>query len=138
MSWSTGSEEEECGNLVGNFVAMAVGRAAKHLLRNGSKQLALRSGGGPSVLRPARGKTEKKREPAYPVKVPQSREYFDTPNLKVAVGMVAAIVLAKLTMMVCMLYTLPSSRFCYGGIALHCNIADPGVVVLTNWGFFLC
>ena len=109
---------------------MAVGRAAKHLLRNGSKQLALRSGGGPSVLRPARGKTEKKREPAYPVKVPQSREYFDTPNLKVAVGMVAAIVLAKLTMMVCMLYTLLLLAFVM--VELHCNIAHPGVVVLTN------
>ena len=117
-------------------MAMAVGRAAKHLLRNGSKQLALRNGEGPISLRPARAKKEKKREPSYPVKVPQSREYFDTPNLKVAVGMVAGIVLAKLTMMVCMLCTLLFLAFVM--VELHCNIADPGLVVIANWVLLLC
>lgn len=112
---------------------MAVGRAAKHLLRNGSKQLALRSGEGPSVLRSARAKTEaKKKQPPHPVKVSESREYYDTPKLKVAVGMVAGIVLAKLTMMVCMPYTLLVPRLCYG--ELHRKIADPGFHGLEKLG----
>jgi hypothetical protein len=50
--------------------------------------------------------------------------------------MVAAIVLAKLTMMVCILYTLLLLACVM--VELHSNIADPGPVVLANWGFLLC
>ncbi|KAG0600532.1 hypothetical protein M758_11G041700 [Ceratodon purpureus] len=48
------------------------------------------------LLRPVRMKPE---EPPLPVKAPQGQGIWDTPNIKAAVGMALAVVLAKLTMM---------------------------------------
>ncbi|XP_024360636.1 uncharacterized protein [Physcomitrium patens] len=75
---------------------MAIVRAGRHLLARATGKQANASGRPVRMIRPVRLKRE---EPPLPVQAPFTQEIFDTPNIKMAVGMVLAVVLAKLTMM---------------------------------------
>ena len=84
-----------CGRCL-RVLDMAIARASR-LARAAGKQVTV-TGRPVRLIRPVRMKPE---EPPLPVKAPQGQGIWDTPNIKAAVGMALAIVLAKLTMMVC-------------------------------------
>jgi len=73
---------------------MAIARA----LRAAGKQMTP-TGRPVRLIRPVRKKSRAEKDPALPVRAPQGQEIWDTPNIKMAVGMAVAVVLAKLTMM---------------------------------------
>jgi len=73
---------------------MAIARA----LRAAGKQMTA-TGRPVRLIRPVRKKSRAEKDPALPVRAPQGQEIWDTPNIKMAVGMAVAVVLAKLTMM---------------------------------------
>lgn len=74
---------------------MAIARA----IRAAGKQVSSVTGRPVRLTRPVRIKPVE-RDPPLKVKVSQGAKFYDTPNIKVAVGMAIAVVLAKLTMMV--------------------------------------
>jgi hypothetical protein len=69
---------------------------ASRLVRAAGKQVAA-TGRPVRLIRPTRMKPEEK---PLPVRAPEGQGTWDTPNIKAAVGMALAVVLAKLTMMV--------------------------------------
>lgn len=73
---------------------MAIARA----IRAAGKQVSSVTGRPVRLTRPVRMKPVE-RDPPLKVKVSQGAKFYDTPNIKVAVGMAIAVVLAKLTMM---------------------------------------
>lgn len=88
-------ERSFCGVFWVTVLEMAIARASR-LARAAGKQVTA-AGRPMRLIRPVRLKPE---EPPLAVRAPQGQGIWDTPNIKAAVGLALAVVLAKLTMMV--------------------------------------